>query len=78
MDRVDDLDVGSERAFLMTSVRNRCQLKLGVDYQYIHYWDGSDQLANRMYGYIPSAYINYSGRIKNLMYGLGSPCSIMK
>jgi hypothetical protein len=50
---------------------NRGQLKLGVDYQYIHYWDGSDQLANRMYGYIPSAYINYSGRIKNLMYGLG-------
>lgn len=50
---------------------NGSELKLGVDYQYIHGMDETEAQQNTMKGHSPSAYINYSGAIKNVMYAVG-------
>ena len=50
---------------------NGNELKLGLDYQYIHSYDETEGQQNNMNGYIPSAYINYSGSVKAFMYAFG-------
>lgn len=47
------------------------ELKVGVDYQFIRYNDRTDDLANHADAHIPSAYANFSGRAKALMYSIG-------
>ncbi len=50
---------------------NGNELKFGLDYQYIHSQDETEGQENKMNGYIPSAYINYSGAAKRFMYAFG-------
>lgn len=50
---------------------NGSELNFGLDYQYIHSSDETEGQQNEMKGYIPSAYVNYSGSMKNFMYAIG-------
>lgn len=47
------------------------ELKAGVDYQYISHHDKTDGLTNNADAHIPSAYVNFSGRVQTLMYSAG-------
>lgn len=47
------------------------ELKAGADYQFIRYNDKTDDLTNHAEAHIPSAYANFSGRTKALMYSIG-------
>ena len=47
------------------------EMDLGLDYQYIHSKDKTENQLNRMTGYSPSVYMNYSGKFKAFMYSLG-------
>lgn len=50
---------------------NGNELNFGLDYQYIRSSDETEGQQNEMKGYIPSAYVNYSGSVKKFMYALG-------
>jgi len=50
---------------------NGKEMSLGVNYQYIDYDDQTDNLRNSVKIHIPSAFINYSGRVKIIMYAIG-------
>lgn len=50
---------------------NGSELNFGVDYQYIHGQDETEGQQNTMKGHSSSAYINYSGSVKSLMYAIG-------
>ena len=56
---------------LTDKVTNGNELQLGLNYQYIQSSDETEAQENKMDGYISSAYINYSGSVKNIMYALG-------
>lgn len=47
------------------------ELKVGADYQFIRYNDRTDDLTNHADAHIPSAYANFSGRAKVVMYSVG-------
>ena len=47
------------------------ELKVGADYQFIRYKDKTDDLTNRADAHIPSAYVDFSGRKKVVMYSVG-------
>lgn len=47
------------------------ELKVGADYQFIRYYDKSNNLTSRADARIPSAYVNFSGMAKTLMYSAG-------
>ena len=50
---------------------NGDKLEIGAGYQHIHYHDETEELGNIAYVNVPSAYANYSGRYKRIMYGGG-------
>lgn len=50
---------------------NGNKLETGASYQYIHYNDFTGELANKVDIHIPSAYANFSGRGKMVMYSAG-------
>lgn len=50
---------------------NGNKLETGAGYQYIHYNDLTGALANKVDIHIPSAYANFSGRCKMVMYSAG-------
>ncbi len=56
---------------LMDKSTNGNEVQLGLSYQYIQSSDETEAQENKMYGHIPSAYINYSGSMKNIMYAFG-------
>lgn len=56
---------------LTDKATNGNELQLGLNYQYIRSCDETEGQENKMDGYIPSAYINYSGSVKTFMYALG-------
>ncbi len=47
------------------------ELKVGADYQYIRYNDEAGGMENNADAHVPSAYANFSGRTKALMYSVG-------
>jgi hypothetical protein len=47
------------------------QLTVGLNYQAVNYKDASDDLSNKMDGYSPSAFVNFAGRVKSVMYAVG-------
>ena len=50
---------------------NGNKLETGASYQYIHYNDLTGGMANKVDIHIPSAYANFSGRCKTVMYSAG-------
>lgn len=50
---------------------NGNKMKLGVNYQFIDYDDQTDNLQNSVKIHVPSVFINYSGRVKKIMYAVG-------
>ncbi len=50
---------------------NGNKLETGAGYQYIHYNDLTAEVANRVDIHIPTAYANFSGRSKMVMYSAG-------
>lgn len=47
------------------------KMDLGVNYQFIDYDDQTDNLKNSVKIHIPSAFVNYSGHFKKIMYVVG-------